>query len=256
MNDVKIMSKKKRLGDFGKKVAASAVLVLGLSTLGVTQAKAIELKNLLDNISTVMTAIGNIKDVANTFSSVITTISGFTDIDSIVGELKQFMPDEAMNSVDKRPNAADPGGGTTFGTTAQATTNLAANQVLSKNAQLSNQAVQNEIGELNTAAKDVSDFVYDKSIEVQSLDSTQEVLKGISRQISGQTDINAAQARLGVLQNNSMQTLLTQLAAANLSNSSNEARSMAKARLELMKEDSEMKSEIRSMLLKFKEDSD
>jgi hypothetical protein len=242
--------------NFAKKAAATTVLVLGLTTLGAVQAKALDLKNLLDNVSTVLSAIQNIKSVADNFSSVITNLSGFTDVQSIVGALGQFAPDTAMNAVDKRPNAADSGGGTTFGTTAQATTNVAANQVLSQQAQQSNLAVQNEINDLNTASKDVSDFVYDKSIEVQGSDSTQEVLKGISRQISGQTDINAAQARLAVLQNNSTQTLLTQLAAANLSHSANEARAMAKARLDLLKETTEMKAEIRAMRLKFTDDLD
>ena len=173
-----------------------------------------------------------------------------------MGALGQFAPDAAMNAVDKRPNAADPGGGTTFGTTAQATTSLAANQVLSQQAQQSGQAVQTEIKDLNTAAKDVSDFVYDKSIEVQGSESSQEVLKGIARQLSGQADINAAQVRLGVLQNNSTQTLLTQAAAANLVHSANEARAMAKARLDLLKETTDMKAEIRAIRLKFTNDFD
>jgi hypothetical protein len=256
MTDVKTMNKKKKLRDFGKKAAVTTALVLGFSTLGVTQAKALDLKNLLNNVSTVLNAIQNIKDVANNFSSVITNISGFTDIQSIVGALGQFSPDNAINSVDKRPNAADPGGGTTFGTTAQATTSLAANQVLSKPAQESSQEVQKEIGELNTAAKDVSDFVYDKSIDAQNLDSTQNVLKNISRQLSGQADINAAQVRLAVLQNNSTQTLLTQLAAANLSHSSNEARAMAKSRSDLMSENNELKAKVRAMRQNFDIDFD
>jgi cytochrome c biogenesis factor len=82
------------------------------------------------------------------------------------------------------------------------------------------------------------------------------VLKSIARQISGQTDINAAQVRLAVLQNNSTQTLATQLAAANLSHSANEARAMAKARLYLLKETTDMKAEIRAMRLKFTDDFD
>jgi hypothetical protein len=241
---------------FSKKAAATTVLVLGFTALGATQAKAIDLKNLLNNISTVTNAIQNFKNVADNFSSVITNISGFTDVQSIVGVLGQFAPDKAMNAVDKKLNAADPGGGTTFGTTAQATTNLAANQVLSEPAQESTQKVQTEITELNTASKDVSDFVYDKSNDVQGLSSTQDVLKGISRQLSGQADISAAQVRLAVFQNNSTQTLLTQVAAANLTNSATEARAMAKARLDLLRETTDMNAEIRAMRLKFADDSD
>lgn len=221
-----------------------------------TATKAADLKNLLSNISTVVNAIQNIKSVADNFSSVITNISGFTDVQSIVGALGQFVPDDAAQAVDKKPNAADSGGGATFGTTAQATTSLAANQVLSKPAQESSKEVQTEIKDLNTAAKDVSDFVYDKSIEAEGLESTQGVLKNISRQLSGQADINAAQVRLAVLQNNSTQTLLTQLAAANLSHSSNEARAMAKSRLDLMTENNELKAKVRAMRQNFDIDFD
>jgi hypothetical protein len=131
--------------NFAKKAATTTVVVIGLTTLGAVQAKALDLKNLLDNVSTVLNAIQNVKNVADNFSSVITNLSGFTDVQSIVGALGQFMPDTAVNSVDKRPNAADPGGGSTFGTTAQATTNLAANQVLSQQAQESNEAVQKKL---------------------------------------------------------------------------------------------------------------
>ena len=239
---------------FGKKAVATTVLVLGFSTLGVTATKAADLKNLLSNVSTVVNAIQNVKNVADNFSSVITNISGFTDVQSIVGALGQFAPEDAAQAVDKKPNAADPGGKTTFGATAQATTSLAANQVLSKPAQESSKEVQTEIKDLNTAAKDVSDFVYEKSIEAGGLESTQGVLKNISRQLSGQADINAAQVRLAVLQNNSTQTLLTQVAAANLSHSANEARAMAKSRADLMTENNELRARVRAMRQNFEID--
>jgi hypothetical protein len=238
---------------FGKKALVTSVLVVGVTTFGVAGAQAATLQELLNSLVKVNNAIQSVKSVADSFSGVITNLSGYTDVQSIVGLLGQFIPKETAQAVEK-PNASDPSGKATFGITAQATTDLAANQVLSKEGQAATQEVQTEIVDLNTASKDVSDVVFGQAQDVQGLNSTQDVLKVISKQLSGQADINAAQVRLGVLQNNSTQSLLTQLAAANLTNASNEARAISKERSALVADNSEMQALARSLRFKFADD--
>jgi hypothetical protein len=52
----------KRSGSFDKKAVATAVVVIGFTTLGTAQAKALDLKNLLGDVSTVLNVIQSIAD--------------------------------------------------------------------------------------------------------------------------------------------------------------------------------------------------
>jgi hypothetical protein len=250
MTDVKTRNKKsKKSQKFGKKAAVTTALVLGFSTLGVTGAKAVsiqDLQNLLGNIGTVINAVQQITTIAEGFSNIITSFSNITDIASLTGALGQFSPLETITATNK-PTPTDKAGLATNGIAEKVITNVAANQVLSKPAQVATKKIKDEIQKLDQAAAKVSDQVFYDARDVQKLDSTQDVLKLMSYQLSGQADINAAQVRLGVLQNNSTQELLTQLAAANTVHSSTESRKIAEERVKVDQEKQELNALIRSM---------
>jgi hypothetical protein len=137
--------------------------------------------------------------------------------------LGQFSPLETIGATNK-PSPNDLAGLATNGIAEKATASLAANQVLSKPAQEANKKIKDEILKLDQAASKVSDQVFVDARDAQKSSSTQDVLKLMSYQLSGQADIQAAQVRLMGLQNNSNQELLTQLAAANAVNASSESR--------------------------------
>lgn len=243
----------KKSRNFGKKAVATTVMVLGFSTFGAMSAKAVtfqDLQKLLSDVGTVINAVSQITTIAESFSNIITSFSNITDVKSLTGALGQFSPLETIGATNK-PNPNDLAGLATAGIAEKATASLAANQVLSKPAQEANKKIKDEIQKLDQAAAKVSDQVFADARDAQKSSSTQDVLKLMSYQLSGQADIHAAQVRLLALQNNSNQELLTQLAAANAVNASSESRKIAEERMKLDQKRQELNSLIKSMSTNF-----
>jgi hypothetical protein len=250
---VKEAKKVKKSRNFGKKAVATTVMVLGFSTFGAMSTKAAtlqDLQKLLSDVGTVINAVSQITTIAESFSNIITSFSNITDVKSLTGALGQFSPLETIGATNK-PSPNDLAGLATNGIAEKATASLAANQVLSKPAQEANKKIKDEILKLDQAASKVSDQVFVDARDAQKSSSTQDVLKLMSYQLSGQADIQAAQVRLMGLQNNSNQELLTQLAAANAVNASSESRKIAEERMKLDQKRQELNSLIKSMSTNF-----
>lgn len=246
VRDAKKVNKSKT---FGKKVAAATVMVLGVSAFGVLGAKAAtlqDLQKLLGEVKTVVSAVSQITTIAESFSNVIANFSNITDVKGLTGALGQFSPIETIGAANK-PSPNDLAGLATAGIAEKATASLAANQVLSKPAQEATKKIKDEILKTDQAAVKVSNQVFADAEDAQKSDSTQNVLKLMSYQLSGQSDLQAAQIRLMALQNNSTQELLTQLAAANIVNASSESRKIAEERMKLDQKRQELNSLIKSM---------
>jgi hypothetical protein len=238
---------------FGRKTVVTMLMVASFSAFGVVGAKAVtsqDLQNLLSNAQTVLNSVNSVTAIAETFSTAITGLSNVKDVKGLTGALGQFSPIETIGAVNK-PNPNDLAGLATAGIAEKATAGLAANQVLSKPAQEASKKTKDEIQQLDQASAKVSDQVFADGREAQNLESSQDVLKRISSQLSGQADINAAQVRLAALQNNTSQELLTQLAAANAVNASSESRKIAEERMRLDQGKQELNSLVRSMNLTF-----
>jgi translation initiation factor 2B subunit (eIF-2B alpha/beta/delta family) len=250
---VKDAKKIKKPRNFGKKAAATTVMVLGVSMFGVIGAKATtlqDLQNLLSEVGTVINAVNQVTAIAESFSNVINNFSNITDLSGLRGALGQFSPIETIGAVNK-PSPNDLAGLATAGVAEAATTSLAANQVLSKPAQEATKKTKDEMQKLDQASQDASKQVIADGQSAQTASSTQNVLKLMSSQLSGQTAIQAAQVRLLTLQNNSNQELLTQLAAANTVNASSESRKIAEERMKLDQKRQELNSLIKSMSTSF-----
>ena len=243
----------KKSRNFGKKAVATTVMVLGFSTFGAMSTKAATLQDfqrLLSDVGTVINAVSQITTIAESFSNVIANFSNITDVKGLTGALGQFSPIETISAANK-PSPNDLAGLATAGIAEAATTSLAANQVLSKPAQEATKKTKDEMQKLDQASQDASKQVIADGQSAQGASSTQDVLKLMSSQLSGQTAIQAAQVRLLTLQNNSNQELLTQLAAANAVNASSESRKIAEERMKLDQKRQELNSLIKSMSTSF-----
>jgi hypothetical protein len=243
----------KKSKNFGKKAVATTVMVLGFSTLGAMSSKAAtlqDLQKLLSDVGTVINAVSQITTIAESFSNIITSFSNITDVKSLTGALGQFSPIETIGATNK-PSPNDLAGLTTDGIAEKTIATVASNQVLSKPAQAANKKVKDELLKLDLASAKVSDQVFADARDAQKLSSTQDVLKLMSYQLSGQADIQAAQVRLMGLQNNTNQELLTQLAAANAVHASSESRKIAEERMKSDQKRQELNSLIKSMSTSF-----
>jgi flagellin-specific chaperone FliS len=123
---------------------------------------------------------------------------------------------------------------------------LSAGQVLSKEAQNNAAQVQQQNTELNSNTVALADDVFNLGEEAQSSQSSQEILKKIARQMSGQTDINASLMQMSVLNANSNQELKMQTAAINQGIASNLEQEQGKNQKESIKELRESLSQVRS----------
>jgi hypothetical protein len=175
------------------------------------------LLDLLKQAGVIIGALDSFTKVADEFKNGIQTVSTLGNPDSIRGILGQYAPELGEAQVDKKVSAAD--NSLTFnsnqGISSAATGKLAANQVLSISAQKSAKETKDKITELDKNTGATADLVFQDATDAQSFSSSQDVLKRISYQLSGQADISAAQVRLSVLQNNSSQEVTTQLGAMN-----------------------------------------
>jgi hypothetical protein len=156
-------------------------------------------------------------EISKSFESIVQSFSDVPDPSKLVGKDGIYAPDLA-----KKVDSAM--GNELFnvlnkGTSAQATTQQAGSRVLSEQGQKQTKENQKKIEDLNKETGKTADLLWDDAQKAQNFDSTQDVLKRMSYQLSGIADINAAQVRLSTLQNSNAQEMTTQLAALNLANS-------------------------------------
>jgi hypothetical protein len=223
-----------------RKMAIGAAAVLSVfGGVGTALAATTDTRDLLNILSS---AVADVKtkfdEISGAFTNGVKDISVISDPSTILGDKKIFDPNE------REKTDTDPDPNNTLAnrsqqaTLAQATADLAAKRGLSKEAQKAAQETQLKIEELNAETAEVADEVFnDADVIIPSLDSTQDVLKQMSYQLSGIADISAAQVRLATLQSNNFQEMTTQMAALNLANSATLAQMRSKQQSESLKKD-------------------
>jgi hypothetical protein len=228
-----------------KQKALAGVLAIGMLGASGFSARAIDLGKLFGNLGTMSTELQNspllkdalsfYNDFGNTFSTAIQNYTTLpqTAIGQLLGGEGQFAPTDTKNETERK---SDPKNlldlNTKQGTAALATNELAGQQVLSKPAQEGIKKANQEMADLDKLTVDISDDVYFASKDALQMESSQDVLKTISGQLSGQADIAAAQTRLSVIQNSSMQNLKMNTAALNVAAASQLERDMGKNQAE------------------------
>ncbi len=224
-----------------KQKALVGVLAIGMLGGSGFSAHALNFGNLFGNLGSMSTELQNsplvkdalsfYNDFGNTFSTAIQNYTTLpqTAINQILGAEGQFAPTDAKNETERK---SDPKNlldlNTKQGTAALATNELAGQQVLSKPAQDGIKKANQEMDDLDKLTVRISDDVYFASKDALQMESSQDVLKTISGQLSGQADIAAAQTRLSVIQNSSMQNLKMNTAALNVAAASQLERDMGK----------------------------
>jgi hypothetical protein len=223
-----------------RKMAIGVAAVLSVfGCVGTALAATTDTRDLLNILSS---AVADVKtkfdEISGAFTNGVKDISVISDPSTILGDKKIFDPNE------REKTDTDPDPNNTLAnrsqqaTLAQATADLAAKRGLSKEAQKAAQETQLKIEELNSETAQVADEVFnDADVIIPSLDSTQDVLKQMSYQLSGIADISAAQVRLATLQSNNFQEMTTQMAALNLANSATLAQMRSKQQSESLKKD-------------------
>jgi hypothetical protein len=175
-------------------------------------------------ISDVLKKVNEITTLFGPEIQKITNISQ-ADFDKIQGVLGQLSPSAAKEAIDNK-KATPESAPTTLhqGKSSLAASELAANQELSLEAQKIRKQNIEEAAQLSDNANSELAASQASAQEAQSANSSQDILKLLSKQSSNQTAILAAQARLIALQNNNMQDLKTQMAVVNQANASFERR--------------------------------
>ncbi len=154
----------------------------------------------------------------------ITNISQ-ADFDKIQGVLGQISPKEAKEAIDNRQATPETAPTTLHqGKSSLAASELAADRELGLEAQKIRKQNIEEAAQLSDSTNSEVVASQASAQEAQSANSSQDILKILSKQSSNQTAILAAQARLLALQNNNMQDLKTQMAVVNQANASFERR--------------------------------
>jgi hypothetical protein len=174
-------------------------------------------------------------NLGNVFSLGIQDYTTITQqaIDQVRGVQGQFAPTDTKKEIDQKADPNNPLSlNTKIGTAAWATNDVAAQQVLSKQGQEGIKDANEKMKVLEQLTTDLSDDVFFAGKFAQDYESSQEVLKTISMQLSGQADISAAQVRLSVVQNSSMQDLKMNAAALNVAAASQLERDLGKNQAE------------------------
>jgi hypothetical protein len=174
-------------------------------------------------------------NLGNTFSAGIQDYTTITQqaIDQVRGVQGQFAPTDTKKEIDQKADPNNPLSlNTKIGTAAWATNDLAAQQVLSKPGQEGIKAANEKMKVLEQLTTELSDDVFYAGVDAQGFTSSQDVLKTLSIQMSGQADIAAAQVRLSVVQNSSMQDLKMNAAALNVAAASQLERDLGKNQAE------------------------
>jgi hypothetical protein len=188
------------------------------------------------NNPAVVSIVTKLNDISTTYMPEIQKITNLSnaDADKIKGVLGQLAPKEAKQAVD---NQAKQQPSTTTNTStdskvSSATSTIAAQQGLSKEAQENNKKVSEEVSGLVDDSEATAFDSTSSADEAQYLSSSQDVLKVLSRQAGNQAAMTAAQVRIAAFQNSNLQEIKTQLAASNQANASFEKRQEGKAQEE------------------------
>jgi hypothetical protein len=248
----KVGSKKSFWVSRSGKVAIAAGVTVGLFSFGAVGARAGLLEE-LKNLAVIVNSLGQYLEVAKNFS--LPSIKKFTDIfdvSAITGVQGQFAPEEGKKMVDNNFDAKNLLSATLKkGFTSTATSNLAADQVLSKQAQAATEENKKKIADLDKSTVDLADKAWAEAQEADGKSSSQDVLKIMSYQLSRNADINAAQVRLSVLQNNSSVEANTQLAASNATNADRAEREMGERQAKALREGNDALSILKSNSLNY-----
>jgi hypothetical protein len=184
----------------------------------------------------VVSIVTKLNDISTIYMPEIQKITNLSnaDADKIKGVLGQLTPKEAAQAVE---NQAKQQPTTTTNTSTDskvstATTTIAAQQGLSKEAQEANKKVSEEVSGLVDDSEATAFDSTSSADEAQYLSSSQDVLKVLSRQAGNQSAMTAAQVRIAAFQNSNLQEIKTQLAASNQANASFEKRQEGKAQEE------------------------
>jgi hypothetical protein len=225
------------------KVLIGGVVAIGTSILGTLSANA----SLLDELKQFNSNI--LKQFSIASEALATNINNYTniaigDVKDLVGQWGQYDPTLLVKKIADSKSPQDYSNDVLEA--GRAANALSAGQVLSKAAQDNAAQIQKKNTELNSNTVALADDVFNLGEEAQSSQSSQEILKKIARQMSGQTDINASLMQMSVLNANSNQELKMQTAAINQGIASNLEQEQGKNQKESIKELRESLSQVRS----------
>jgi hypothetical protein len=206
------------------KIAAIAALMVGLFT---PQARAINLQQWSSSLLAQLkgnSAVGGIlaefTRISQSFQDELKNMTSVTDeaIAQIRGELGQLDPTTAKTEIEERVGADSPIGQTlNQGKAAAATSALAADKVLNKEAQRFD---KEKLAGLLTTTEESAQFANNtESIgtQAQSAISSQDVLKALAAQNNHRAKIEAAQVQMSMSVASDLQEIKTQMAASNQS---------------------------------------
>jgi hypothetical protein len=216
----------------------------GVLAIGLVGASTVSAQGAGFNLNDLLGISGGLKDnqivkdvmsfytkIGDTFSTEIQNYTNITQqaIDQIRGVQGQFTPIEAKKEIDQKVDPNNPlSVNTNIGKAALGTNENAGNQVLSKQGQEAIKATNKKMEKMEQLTTELSDDVFFAGVDAQGSSSSQEVLKTMSLQLSGQADIAAAQVRMSVVQNTSMMDLKMNTAALNVAAASELEREMGK----------------------------
>jgi hypothetical protein len=265
------MKKSTRKSKFSLKIRPWRIAVLTTLIMGVfsSQAKAIDILQTISDVRRganslieefknnpiVGKIVGDLNSISTLFMPEIQRLTNLSnaDADKIRGVLGQLTPTEAKKAVE---NQQQPGTATNTAAdskVSRTTSELAADQVISKEAQETNKKTLEEVSGLVDDAEYEASDSWANAEEAQSLSSSQDVLKSLSRQAGNQAALTAAQVRIAAFQNNNLQEIKTQLAASNQANASFEKRQEGKAQEEQIGKTSKSMSIVASKIKSYEQ---
>jgi hypothetical protein len=179
------------------------------------------------NNPTISSILKQVNEITTLFGPEIQKITNISqaDFDKLQGVLGQMSPREAKEAIDNKKTTPEAAPTTLHhGKSSLAASELAADRELGLAAQKIRKQNIEEAAQLSDGANSEAAASQNSAQESQSANSSQDVLKILSRQSSNQSAIMAAQARLLALQHSNMQDLKTQMAVINQANASFERR--------------------------------
>jgi hypothetical protein len=198
------------------KLFAGGLVAISVSMAGTPAARA----GLLDNLKQLSSNIQNAVNQFNAFSeSVATNITNYAivaanDVYGLLGKFGQFDPEKLEQKLKENVNSENQHVKILEG--ARATTEALSNRILSQTGQEQAAETQKQLDNLGQTSYQISDQVYSAAQRNQSEGSSQNILKGISQQLSGLADINAAALQVAISNSKDNQESKMQDAATNL----------------------------------------
>jgi hypothetical protein len=196
-----------------KKAVAAVTLAIGLSLGGAMSARAIDIAQILQQIN----------NLSNQLSQGLQTFTEVRNIASLLGILQLPSPQEAKDAIAGTfgsDNVQAVSGNLVGNITSVNTSNLAHEKIWSKQGQKEQQKIIDEATGLDRINVLNSDDSVREAAAAQGSESSQEVLKTISKQLGRQAVISSDHLRLSVIQNSLTQESNLQMSAANGSNAS------------------------------------